>query len=265
MYRLTIFLFLSFSFYLHAYEQNPHVPDDVWKEVKPFLMPEDHPLKKKLDKIFHQNKRVTASKESLMDEGFIPTQVQGAVCLALRHIKYPDYVFKVFPDDKNTRVDWQSWVKRVKGSEKIRKAIQKFHYCEYFKVPKKWIYPLPPEPSPSQIKEGGRKNFILVVENMHPISKDKNWSLWRRKNDPNFIKRIMKIVLETGAGDLIRANNAPFCLDGKQAFLDTERTETWPIDFQPMKQFLNKKMRLVLHELVKKNGGEGTVIIKPSI
>lgn len=263
--QLFIFLLtLLYSCHLNSYERNPYVPEEIWKEVEPFLMPQDHPIKAKLDKIFNQNKRITASKETLLSEGFIPTQVQGAVCLALRHLNFPDYIFKVFPDDKNTRVDWQSWVKRVKGAERIRKAIKKFKYDRFFKVPNKWIYPLPSEPSPTQLKLGGRKNFILVVDNMHPIPKERNWHLWRSTLDPKFLRRIMKIVIETGAGDAIRANNLPFCIDGKQAFLDTERTEVWPIDFHPMKEFLNKKMRKVLEKLIKKKGGEGSLIPKPN-
>ncbi len=265
MARLFLLCLLFCSNILFSeYPLNPYVTQEVREAVTPFFLPENHPIKKKLDSIFY-NKRVTANLESIREAGFEPTEVQGVVCLALKHKECKGYVFKVLPDDRKTRVDWECWVRRVKGSKRLRRAILEFGYDKYFKVAKKWIYPLPAEPSPSaEFPPEERKNYILVVENLDPIARKKNWSTWRKNSDENIYKKLIDIVTATGAGDCVRPNNIPWCHDGRIALVDTETTLRWPVNFHPMLEVTNKKMRKRLKKIIKERGGSGYILEKPS-
>jgi len=259
--RFTIFLFLCVTS-LRGVEFNEYVTEEVWNEVSPYLIPDNHPIKSKLDAIF-KNKRVSESCDTLLEAGFIFTPVQGIVCKAMKHKKMKGYVFKIYPDTVETRVDWISWTKRCRGSKLIAESIKKLGYESQFKVSNKWIYPLPPEPSPKMMSNGGRKNFIVVAEDQHPIGKKYNWSKWRRIQDKKFIKKLMRIVIDSGAGDCVRANNIPWCFDGKVAFIDTEVTERWPVTFQPLLEVMNPKMRKRIPKLVESLGGKGFKVEKP--
>ncbi|MEC7839836.1 MAG: hypothetical protein VX777_07335 [Chlamydiota bacterium] len=259
----TIIFFLLLTPKLYSVAFNPYVSEEVWNEVAPYLMPDDHPIKQKLDKIF-QDKRVTESCETLLEAGFVFTPVQGIVCKAMKHKKMKGYVFKIYPDTIETRVDWVSWTKRCRGAKLIRESIKKHGYESLFKVSNKWIYPLPAEPSPKTMSKGGRKNFILVAEDQHPTSKKYNWSKWRRVRSQEFIKKVMRVVIDTGAGDCVRANNIPWCKDGKVAFIDTEVTHRWPVSFQPMLEVMSPKMRKKFPKLVESLGGEDLKVDKPT-
>lgn len=238
-----------------GYPRNPYVTDEVWSKVSPYFLPTNHAMKPVLDSIFH-GKRVNASNESLKEAGFTFTEVQGTQAYVLRHPKIHGYVIKLYPDNKATRVDWVSWTNRIIGTKLLKQSIKAHKYEKLFKVAKKWIYPLPAEPSPSVIVEqGGRKNFILVVEDVKPLSKDKNWAKWRKQNKDNILVALYTVTREVGAGDCVRANNLPWCADGKVAFVDTEIYYRWPINYHPLMEVLNTKMRASWKK-ISKNGSK---------
>ncbi len=231
--------------------------DEVWEKVSPYLMPDNHPIKAKLDDIFCKNHRITESNTTLNEAGFKLAPVQGAVCTALKHTLIKGYVFKIYTDDRDTRVDWESWTNRAKGAEVLRETIEKYGYKRHFKVPRKWIYALPAEPSPKMILSGGRKNFILVAEDMHPLSRKDNWNRWKSVQNKDLFRKLITIVGVTGAGDCVRGNNIPWCRDGKIAFVDTEVIYRWPVNFHPIVEVINKNMRNKLKKIIKHCGGEG--------
>lgn len=237
-------------------EKGAHISDDVWEAVLPYLMPDNHPIKEKLDAIFQNSERVTESRNSLHKAGFKLAPVQGAVCTAMKHKKIKGYVFKIYTDDQNTRVDWQSWTKRAKGASVLRSTIDYYGYKRLFKVPQKWIYPLPEKPDPQYLMEGGRKNFILVAEDMHPIGRKDNWDKWKSVNNKDLLKKLFTIIAVTGAGDCVRANNIPWCKDGKIAFVDTEVIYRWPVIFHPFLEVMNKPMRIKVEKIIQDLGGK---------
>ena len=139
--------------------------------------------------------------------------------------------------------EWDFWIKRITGADLARAVIKKHDLRGLFKAPKKWIYPLPPEPSPPEGPNYFRKNFVLVVENMKPLARKKNHKKYRAILYRHYLDAIYTILTETGLSDSANADNAPWCKDGRIAFLDTERHSTWPIKYHSLLEFLSPKMR----------------------
>lgn len=239
---LITFLWVSVNVY-GDYLKNPYVSDEVWETVQPYFLPYSSKLRPKLDAIF-KGKRVIASTESISAAGFTLTETQGTRVTAVRHKELPGYVLKIYPDNRSTRIDWVSWTNRIIGSKLLQKSIKMRKHEKIFKVPKKWIYPLDAEPSPEVVMaKGGRKNFILVVEDVKPYPRKKNWDKWRRLNNKQILKALVDNVQAVGAGDCVRANNLPWCKDGKIALVDTEVYYRWPIRYHPLIEVLNRDMR----------------------
>src|SRR5262245_36084124 len=111
MYMLRIFLIilLSVCFYeiqcaesnlsksvSKPYKKCPWVSSSSWKEVQPYLLPEKHPIRAKLDKIF-KSSRATESRDSMRQAGFIffPRVKKKIVAT---HPDLPGYIIKTYVD-----------------------------------------------------------------------------------------------------------------------------------------------------------------------
>lgn len=249
--------FLFFLSSATAYERNPHVDPQVWDFLSPFFLPEDEPVKAKLDQLF-SNTRATLNKEALLEAGFIiPKRGPRASIHAtiLKHPKMKRYIFKLFTDDQDIE-DWPNMARRIQGAECIREAIKKFGYESMFSVPKKWIYPLPVDPSPP---EGSyRKNFILVAQNMKLLRKKANGTAWQSAAiNPRVLDALYVLLQETGLADSLIASNIPFSkIDARISFVDTEVYHRWPIPFDKLTSFLSPRMQRYWQELINKGGPE---------
>lgn len=237
------------------YIQSPSVEDDVWEKVKPYLFPEDHPLKQVLDRIFSST-RVTATVDTLRDAGFVFTERQGLHVITTRHPDLPGLIIKLYTDFQYVENDWQyvekdweHWLKRITGANILRKAIPRLGYSDMFKVPKKWIYPLPYEPSPPDSPGYYRKNFILIAKDMDIVSVVKNRKKWREDIKRSHLKALYILIKKYGLDDSIRPNNVPWSRDGKLAFVDTEVHHRFPVNFHPMLEYLNTDNRKYWREL----------------
>lgn len=235
------------------YQKPESVDDGMWEQMRPYFLPEDHPLKPKLDYIFCRD-RVTANSESLKKSGF--------KCKALRkwnnaivakHSKLKGYIFKMYSDDQVGFVDYPYWFARIQGTEVIRKSIEKLGYQHIFKVPKKWIYPLPHNPLSQNPSE---RNFILVCEDMRIMSKEGNYERWRGPLVTHqLLDAVYDILTDAGLLDSIYVDNMPFCKDGKIAFIDTEHFCKWPVPYHKMLPFLSKSNQAYWQSLIQ-NGGK---------
>ena len=248
-----IFLIVSLIFGTligEDYTRNPHVDENTWNLLKPYFLPAEESVKKKLDAIFSRSKRPTESLKTLVEAGFKLTSVQGIRVKVLKHPGIPGYVFKILTDDQDSRPDVSSWLSRVKGAEVIRQAIKELGVQHFFFVPEKWIYPLPAEPSPSIFKEGGRKNFILIAKNVHPCSRERNVTRWMELSNTKVLDALYAILMKTGAADSIKENNIPWCKNNKIAFVDTEHYHDFAnIRFARLEKVLNPKMKLYWQSL----------------
>lgn len=106
-----------------------HLYGSASSEIKPYLIPSDHPLKSTLDALFSQS-RVTENLETLQAAGFRILHVkESSFMIVASHPSLPGYLLKLYVDsDTRTRYGKPSWKwlkDRCKGAERIRKMIAK--------------------------------------------------------------------------------------------------------------------------------------------
>lgn len=232
-----------------VYEQNPYVDPKIWNRLKPHFLPADHPIKRKLDKIF--SKRVSRSQKTLEDAGFKePYQRPSSKIIVTTHPELKEYIIKLYPDCYHYSKATNKLMDRITGAVAIRAAIKKHKYGKIFKVPKKWIYPLPVDESLAS--DSDRKDFILVAEDMHILPRKENYKVWKSsKMTKEKMNAVFTMIQELGLVDSDRAFNIPFCEDGKIAFIDTEHHHKGRAKFEAMMKYLSHDMRKYVEYLLK--------------
>ncbi len=233
----------------YEYECPPNVEKKVWDLVKPHLLPSNHHIKRVLDKIFSDS-RVIADKESVECAGFLkPRQRQFSHAIVSKHPKLKDYLVKMYLDSSPI-CEWRQWLARIRGAKCAQRSIEQHQVQHLFKVPQKWIYPLPAR---SALPPGTPcKNFILVVENMHVYHRQKNQDRWKSSlMTKERLDALYLIISENGLSDSVYAFNVPFCRDGKQAFIDTEYHHR-PMTFERTLQFLSRPMAKYWEQIINK-------------
>lgn len=243
---LFLFLFLSTgSLYLEATSPNPYVKDKIWDQVEPFLMPDDHPAKAKLDEIFSKS-RVTTSIKTMEKAGFqnvVPQKFTHIIVTS--HPELEGYIIKVYLDAHRyyrNLPEYHYYILRATGSRMIQALLDENGWNDQFKVPKKWIYPLPSEPSPPD--QLIRKNFVLVEENMDIFDNAANRKCWGSDLvTREVIERFYFIVTELGLSDCAKPMNAPFSKDGRIAFVDTQTFNSWPVSYDKLTPFLSDDIK----------------------
>lgn len=193
------------------------VSPQVLEKVRPYLLPENHAAKKTLDRLFAT--RPLTNEESLKKAGFQfkPRKEPEKQLLCAKHPKLRGYLVKTYLDTQHTiGKEERNWISRIQGAEQIRKAIAQHHYQKMFKVPKKWIYLLPDNPSPP------RRRFVLIVEDMHILERPKNIDAYFFQMSRPRLDALFTLLTENLLIDSIYIDNIPFCKDGRIAFIDTE-------------------------------------------
>lgn len=234
-----------------TYIKSPHIDDEAWASVTPYLLPEDHPIKSKLDSIFLR-RRATSSFETLLESHFTwLKQRRLSNVIVARHSKLKGYIIKIYLDDQIGIDEKAQFIKRIRGAQAVREAINAFGYQDHFKVPEKWIYPLPDYPE--ALPHLQRKNFILVVEDMDLVDPEKNAKMWRSNKSMTRekLKGIYDVLNYVGLFDSVYISNIPFTKDKKIAFIDTEHHSKWPVQFGKLTPHLNAGMRLYWNQITK--------------
>lgn len=231
------------------YVRNPHVSDEVWNMMQPYFLPANMPEKAILDTIF-KKRRVLRSTSEMGKAGFILITNPKDKIIVAKHPKLKGYLVKVYLDSHNTS-EWIWWKKRVEGVRVIQASINKHGYQSIMKTPKKWVYPLPAEPSPES-PDSFRKNFILVVEAMDILDSDRNRSAYKKKMTPAILDPLYTVIMENLLIDSVYCDNTPFCEDGRLAFIDTEHSQdrTRPVPIWTVAQYLSKSMYAYWEQLV---------------
>lgn len=211
-------------------EYSSQITKVIWKQVKPYLLPEDNSgIKPFLDKICSK-RRILSSTKQLEKAGFVIIfqQVNRGLVVA-RHPKLPGYLLKMYLDS-SPRVEWPLWILRAKGARIIQNLLNKHSYNGLMKVPHKWIYPVPKFDRPLANGNTFPKDFILIVQDMRLLT-DK-YSLYCYKNLMTFelLKALYTMIEEGGLSDS-HLKNIPFSADRKIAFIDTEYVNSWPVHF----------------------------------
>ena len=228
--------------------KNSHLDETIWEAVRPYLIPDHHPIKAKLDRIFGAS-RVTTNQYTIKDAGFKLTKQQGGHIIASKHKKLKGYVIKMFMDYKVTEESWKKWVSRVEGANLIRSTLKKLGLNHKFKVPKKWIYQLPENPPPDA--NYPHNHFILVVEDMHLVKPKTNRQRFREKATPELLDQIYVVSEMLGLYDSPRSSNLSWTKHGKLAFVDTESFYKWPVQYHPLVEHLSRANRPYWKKLTK--------------
>lgn len=231
---------------------NPYITAEMWNTVRPYLMPNNHPIKVKLDKIFKEF-RATVNSDTAVKAGFARAEpAKYSHCVITKHKKMKGYFFKFFYDSQTGLDDCYKLARRASGAALINQGIKRFGLQKMFKAPKKWIYALPEHPSPPEGME--RKNFILIAEDMNLISSKQNRAKWKS----NFfgeerLRGYYMLLKDQGLDDSVHVFNVPFSRDGKLAFVDTEHHSKPRVNYHIVLKYLSEKYKTLWIELI--NGG----------
>lgn len=227
---LNLLLCFFFVFGLDAvqfyndYDVNPTVSADERHAVGPHLLPYDHPIREKLDLIFHRT-RATKDINSLVEAGFtVLKQKSRSFIVVATHPDVPGYLFKLHLDSelrlKRGKPGWYWFSQRVIGAKAIGKLIAK-KKLDLVKCPKKWIYPLPFYPEAPTGDGYTRKNIVLVAEYIPLLSKGPNLEAFKTQITRQHLDQICYVLQKCG-GNSIRPDNIPFDKKGHCCFIDTE-------------------------------------------
>jgi len=224
------------------YPYNPYVDIETWDKLKPYFLPYDHPIRPVLDKIF-ASERVTLNRESFEAAGFKLRPPKNPTNLVVgKHPRLKGYLVKSFLDIQ-TVCEWDNYVKRIDGAQSIQQCIENHGYQKDFKVPKKWLYPLPSDSSSPDDPQYQRRNFILLVEDMHILGHRANTSYYKNRITPEKLDALYVILTEVGLIDSLFKGNIPFNKSGKINFIDTEHHHLWPIKYERLLKCLSPKMQ----------------------
>lgn len=206
------------------FDNNPYFAKKEKKQIKPYLLPFNHPIKPYLDHIF-SSERVILNSDTFTAAGFISKFIQPRSFIRVASHPYlPGYLIKVYLDDelriKKETPGWKWFVNRAKNAKLIRRYIKK-NKCKYFTAPEKWIYPLPINTSPPNDPSFSRKNEILIVEDMQLVSDHENNLAWKTVITKKHLDELYNIISYAG-GSSYRADNVAYTKSGKFAFIDTE-------------------------------------------
>ena len=245
------------------YHYNAYVEPSLWVDLEPFFLPENHPAKPVLDKLFSKQ-RPTLSKEAFEKAGF---DILGTIRTELNivvgtHPKLRGFLLKFYFDTQPAFPEWHNWLARIRGACRIQECIERHHFQKIFKVPRKWIYPLPTHPSPPADSRYNRKNFILIVEDMKILSHHENRKAFKKKMTRAILDALYIVITEEGLIDSIFAGNIPFNKKGQINFVDTEHSHLYfPIEYSRVSKYLSPEM-IEYWEFLIKTGGPGQQPVK---
>lgn len=233
----------------------------VWDTLEPYFLPPEHPMKKKLDRIFSSS-RVTASSKALKSAGFIPLEDKEQDLIVAKHPEMPGYLIKLYYDNHDVKDrpgikgEGQYWLNRIKGVQRVNNSIRKHGYENIFVVPDKWIYPIPAKPSPTCINsvQCYPKHFILVSNELNLVSHRENEKLYKEINDPAVLEALYTVMKESHLYDSVYIDNNIYTKEGKIAFIDTEDMDRKPILFNEMTVYFNPDMQRYWLKLLEERG-----------
>lgn len=234
---------------------NPFVSPEMRKAIAPFVLPSDHALKPVLDAIFGAT-RATVDETSMKNAGFsILFAKPRSFIRVSRHQLLPEHLIKANLDSITTRKQgdpaWKWLVRRCQGSRQMRQVIEE-RRIEYFQVPRKWLYPLPLEPSPPVGAEFVRQPVVLLAEDMHLVSEEENLDAWKNQITPRHLDELYVIISRAG-GASYRPDNVWLSSNGKFSLIDTEYPDQYP-HFDGFRDDLSEENQAYWDQLIRHGG-----------
>ncbi len=232
---LICFGFIQWGF---AYERPNDVPLADWETLAPYFLPENHPIKPKLDKIF-KGRSVTRSAKAVIRAGFFEAKPREYTkVIVTTHMSILGYVVKFYLDGTEGIDPVQKFKERIIGAIAVNQCIEQYNLGKLLKCPKKWVYPIP------SVSDSGAnpQHFILVAEDMCPLETGRSLDKWKKKIKKAQLNAVYLVLSTVGLPDCAYAFNIPFSIDGKLTFLDTELCGLWPIHYRRMEKYLRGDM-----------------------
>lgn len=263
-------LFLLFTFLVSAPEvfchetpitinkaSSPSITHKIEKKIRPYLLPKNHPMKERLDALFHSS-RATQDENTFANAGFSVFSVRPrSYVVVARHPDLPKYVVKVNLDNniqlKRNKESWEWFKMRCEGAERICKVIKQ-KKIKHFVVARKWLYPLPEDPAPPNDPNYTRHLVILLARDMNLVSRKENLFAWKNSITSDHLDELFEIVSHA-RGSSYRPDNIHLTVDGTFAFIDTEYPHSKP-DYISIRPYLNDEMCAYWDKLVKHGGNK---------
>lgn len=257
---ISLFIAISTFYAIREGSFEPSlIPENLSKRINPYLLKEDHPIKRKLDLLFSKT-RLLDSFEAMEKAGFEILKTNSELNVA-KHPDIPGYVFKFYLDSHDNEPRFQKlklkedfisenslWLLRIHGSKRVQKIIEDYHFEKYFKVSRGWIYKLPKDPKASGPYP---KHSIFIEKDMGILSDPENEACYRQISDKELLKAFYILLKESGLYDSVYIDNNPFCKDGKIAFVDTEEYDRKPIPYEKLLPFFSPEMQIFWKCLIK--------------
>lgn len=239
-----------------ALDHSKKISKKIKKQLHPHVIPDSHPLKPALDQIFYTT-RATLDENTFAEAGFNTISVRPRSHIRVAsHSLLPNHLIKATLDTelrkKANKESWEWLVLRCEGADKIKRLI-KDRSIQHFVVARKWIYPLPDDPSPPNTNLYKRHLAVLLVTDMDLHSEKTNYGAWKNKITEEHLQELYTIISHA-KGSSYRPDNIWYNKQGKFAFIDTEYPDRGP-DYRSIKPFLNKEMQKYWTHLIK-NGGD---------
>ena len=212
-----------------------------WSEIAPYLLPDTHPVKPALDRIF-SGERAVRSQEALKNAGFHLIQGHWSDTVIATHKGAEGYFFKLFTEDQTHIDEVTRLLARIKGALYTQSIIDNHQWNKFFKVPRKWLYILPEDENP--LLGIPSKRVVLIAEDMKLLAKKDNYYKWRRSDlNKKLFKAVFQLLTEAGLSDSCYAFNIPFAKDGKIALIDTDKYNERPIPFHKLFMYLHPSLK----------------------
>lgn len=255
---LSLFInisFLAFSEEIIPAEEfldYPHLTSEMIEEMTPYLIPENHRMKARLDEIFG-SKRVTANRELFRRSGFkILDQGPRSYIVVAKHKNLPGKLIKCyFDEEKREKWNKPSWYwlcKRCEGARKIAEIIKKYR-LKHFSVPNKHIYILPPCENTDESCYA-RHPALLLVTDMNLVSQNLNLHAWKNFVDEEVLQELY-IIITLAKGASYRADNIAYSYSRKFCFIDCEYPSKGP-EYHRITSYLNESMQAYWLSLVER-------------
>ncbi len=257
IYPFFVLIICSFFTYVEAtyneFETNPNISAEAREMMRPYLLPFDHPIRSKLDKLFKKG-TVTKNAKNFLKSGFVMRHAQPRSFIRIAgHEDLEGYLIKLQLDDevreKYDHPIWWWFTKRCEGARKIDKVIKENRITN-FSVAQKWIYPLPVNRLISPKILEIRKPVILVVQDMEVLSTEETLKAWRKKITPAHLDELYKIISIAG-GRSYRPDNIPYTKNRNFAFVDTEYPDH-PGTYKEVERALSSKLKPYWQTLINK-------------
>lgn len=243
----------NLSHYMHS---RRHIAKSVWQQVEQQLLPWDSSLRKKLDEFFG-GQRIILSPSSLKKAGFRRYKPRHYTRLIVTtHPVFAGYVFKLYLDCQSyhhAKKEHLLWLERISGARLISAMIAANGWQDLFKVPQKWVYPLPMASKAVSTEDYARKDFILVEEDMDIYSEKENRRLWAQGTvvSEKMLLALFSILSELGLSDCVKPANIPISRDGRIAFIDTQLYHQQKVPLHELIRWLPRQQRPLWRQLVR--------------